>query len=447
MARLACRGVVPACIGKDIPVADILTHSPLILRPDPSRTVIRPFDPGDPAGFAVEGHSRAQRIADRVLALDDETVRARLSLAVEALGDRHRDVEALMLRRFDEVSAQIGRDGIDRDRKLVIGAYFSEEYSFEAAALFNPSMALHHDQSGLAPHSIRFVLALRGIGEGHVSSVTFRTGTWGPDAEVAIDPPSRFAMPPMIEPLDGQNEDEAIRFISEGSREISETVLFPMAPSQRQGIEDLRLCNFTEDDGTVLRLGTYTAFSGSATRSEMLLATDHNRFEMRPMRGAVEDSKGTALFPRRIDGRYALLGRQDSENLWLLTSDDRYRWEGGMKIVAPRWPWEYVQIGNCGSPIEIDEGWLVLTHGVGMVRGYCIGACLLDKRDPAKLLARTTEPLLRPSEKERDGYVPNVVYSCGALVHERTLLLPYGVADNFTAFASASVDDVLAAMA
>ena len=428
-------------------MADILTHSPLILRPDPSRTVIRPFDPGDPTAFEVKGHPRAQRIADRVLALDDETVRDVLKLAVDALGERHCDVEALMLRRFDEMSGTIGRDGVDHDRKLVIGSYFSEEYSYEAAALFNPSMALHYDQSGLDPHTIRFVLSLRGIGEGHVSSVTFRTGTWGPNADVVIDTPSRFAMPPKIENVEGQSADDAIRFVSEGSREISETVLFPMAPSQRQGIEDLRLCNFTEDDGTVLRLGTYTAFSGSATRSEMLLATEYNRFEMRPMRGVVADSKGTALFPRRIDGRYALLGRQDNENLWLFTSDDRYHWEGGTRIVTPRWPWEYVQMGNCGSPIEIDEGWLVLTHGVGMVRSYCIGACLLDKKDPTKVLARMTEPLLHPSENERDGYVPNVVYSCGALVHERMLLLPYGVADNFTAFATASVDDVLAAMA
>ncbi len=426
---------------------DVLTRSPVILRPDPARTVIRPFLPGDPAGFAVAGHPRSARILDRILALEPAAVAAELRQMTEALDGRHRNVEAMMLRRFDELEGlDVDRAGVSRDQALLVGAYFSEEYSFEAAALFNPSMARRPEQDGVPDGGVRFVMSLRGIGEGHVSSVTFRTGVWSAAGGFAVDPPSATAVPPRIERMEGTGDDGAYHLVCDDSRDISETVLFPVTPSQRQGIEDVRLVDFTDDAGEVSYLGTYTAFSGSATRSELFRATSFNSFVMRPLRGAIADSKGTALFPRLIDGRYAMLGRQDSESIWLLDSDSLYDWRGGAKLVSPRYPWEFVQMGNCGSPIEIDEGWLVLTHGVGVVRNYCIGACLLDRKDPSKLLARTREPLLRPSQKERDGYVPNVVYSCGGLVHDRTLLLPYGVADNFATFASAPVDAVLALM-
>lgn len=227
---------------------------------------------------------------------------------------------------------------------------------------------------------------------------------------------------------------------------ISETVLFPTLPSQRQGIEDMRLVRFVEDDGRVTYHGTYTAFSGAEARSELLSTTDFKSFEMRALSGEVASAKGMALFPRRIDGRYVTLGRQDNKNIWLNVSDDLLHWNSGVKLVEPRYPWEFVQMGNCGSPLEIDEGWLVLTHGVGTVRNYCIGACLLDKKDPSKLLVRTPRPVIAPSPHERDGYVPNVVYSCGALLGDRTLLLPYAVADSFSAFGSLSVEDLLACM-
>jgi predicted GH43/DUF377 family glycosyl hydrolase len=219
-----------------------------------------------------------------------------------------------------------------------------------------------------------------------------------------------------------------------------------MLPSQRQGIEDLRLVRFTDDDGSVLYYGTYTAFSGAAARPELLSGIDFRSFRMCALTGDAAGAKGMALFPRRVDGRYVMLGRQDSESIWLHSSDDVLHWEGGGKIVSPRYPWEFVQMGNCGSPIEIDEGWLVLTHGVGTVRNYCIGACLLDKADPSKLLARTPEPILTPSPDERDGYVPNVVYSCGAMIQGRELMIPYGVADNFAAFATTTVDRLLKSM-
>ena len=428
-----------------MPEVDIVAHSPVILRPDPSRTVIRPFVPEDIAEYADKDRPRAQRIADRVLALDDASFREELERVTSALSARHRDIEDILMRRFREVNGLlIDRSTVAHDRALLIGAYLSEEYSFEAAALFNPSIVLHPDQSGLPAATIRFILALRGVGEGHLSSVTFRTGTWGADCTVTVDPTSAWAVPPRIEmPKEGA-ADQTVRLFCGGSRDLSETVLFPIIPSQRGGIEDVRLVRFTEDDGTSRYIGTYTAFSGRDIREELLFTNDFAAFEMRPVTGPVAASKGMALFPRRIDGRYAMLGRQDNESIWLMMSDDLANWEVGRKIVSPENAWDSVQMGNCGSPIEIDEGWLMLTHGVGPVRGYSIGACLLDKKDPAKVLGRMRNPLLRPGPTERDGYVPNVVYSCGALVQDRTLLLPYGVADNFTTFASVDVDKLLA---
>ena len=426
---------------------DLVAFSDIQLRPDPSRTVIRPFNVEYPGAFRVEGHPRAGRVIDRVLSLTPDELSAERERVIVSLDERHRDVDDLLLHRFGEVMA-ILKDPrpIDRDQQLLIGAYLSEEYSFEAAALFNPSMVLHPDQTDAPIGGLRFILSLRGIGEGHVSSVTFRTGSWSANDGFSVDPASQTAVPPRIEPDDrGANDGGPTRLQCGGSRELSETVLFPILPSQRQGIEDLRLVRF-EDGGKVEYLGTYTAFSGSEARCELLRGEDFKTFEMQPMRGAVAATKGMALFPRKIDGRYAMLGRQDNENIWFLTSDDLLTWEGGTKIVEPKWPWEFIQMGNCGSPIEIDEGWLVLTHGVGSVRNYCIGACLLDKDEPTKLLARMTHPLIVPSPKERDGYVPNVVYSCGGIVHDRTLLLPFGVADNFASFATVDVGRLLAAM-
>lgn len=423
---------------------DIMTHSPLILRPDPSRTVIRPFDVSDPPGFDHQSRTRAERIADRVLAMPAERFREELGRVMAALGERHADAETTVLRRFEEVKARASCSHVDQDRARLIGAYFSEEYAFEAAALFNPSMVKLEDQTGAPAGGVRFAMALRGIGEGHLSSVTFRTGAWCPTNGFSVDPPSRFGVAPRIE--EGKDGDDTITIICEGSKDPSETILFPVTASQRRGIEDMRLVQFTEEDGSLHHYGTYTAYDGMEARCELMEAVDFNRCTMRKMTGAAAERKGMALFPRRIDGQYVMLGRQDNENLWLLRSDSLTHWEGGDRILTPEYFWEYVQIGNCGSPIEIDEGWLVLTHGVGSVRNYCIGAALLDRDDPRKVLGRMTLPLVHPSPKERDGYVPNVVYSCGAIVHDRTLLLPYGVADNFTAFAHVALDDLLAAL-
>ncbi len=421
----------------------MLHHHDLLLRPEPARTVVRPFLPDYPERFRVEGHSRAQAIVDRVLALDDAALAAEHAGVVESLDARHRDVDAMLLRRFDAIAPRLSDpDAIGPERRRLIGAYFSEEYAFAAAALFNPSAVALPDQTDAPDGGVRFLISLRGIGEGHVSSVAFRTGSWTPGGELVLDPECAGAVPPIVR----EGADGVVTLDCADARELSELVIFPALPRQRQGIEDVRLVRFVEDGGAATYHGTYTAFSGAEARPEMLTTTDFRSFEMRQLTGDAADAKGMALFPRRVGGRYAMLGRQDSENIWLHHSDDLWRWDGAVKLVPPRYPWEFVQMGNCGSPIELDEGWLVLTHGVGTVRNYCMGACLLDRDDPSKLLARTPRPILEPTPDDRDGYVPNVVYSCGALLHGRDLMIPYGVADEFTAFASCTVDDLLRLM-
>lgn len=428
--------------------ADVFKTLDIELKPDPSRTVIRPFSFDYPAAFAADRPTRPEAVAARVRALSPDMRAHMLRLIEVPMRERHRNTDGVFLRRYAEVRKVIGAtaDGQEDDRiaQLLIGAYFSQEYAFESAALFNPSIVTLDDEEPSAEGCVRFALSLRGIGEGHISSVTLRTGEWNPaDDRLDIDPPSQDGVPPRIE----RDKDGWVRLVCHDSQDISETVIFPVLPSQRQGVEDLRLVNFTDHDGVRSVIGTYTAFDGKDARQELLRAVDFRTFEMRPLSGAMTGYKGMALFPRRIDGQFVMLGRQDNENIWLLRSDDLETWETGAPIMGPKYPWEFVQMGNCGSPTEIDEGWLVFTHGVGMVRGYCVGACLLDKADPSRVLARTPSPLLFPSAEQRGGYVPNVTYSCGALVKGRRVLLPYAIGDEYTAFATGSVDDLLSVMA
>ena len=428
--------------GPRMEAANVFKKLEIELKPDPSRTVIRPFSFSYPEAFAADRPSRAQKVAQRVMALDPALRKRMVELLAKPMEERHRNADEVFRRRFAEVQDELDIGDIDADEALLLGAYFSQEYAFESAALFNPSIARIDDEPGSATGGVKFVLSLRGIGEGHISSVTFRTGEWGPDDRLVIDPASPHGVPPRID----RNQDGWVRLLCDDSQDASETVIFPVLPSQRQGVEDLRLVNFTDHDGVRSIIGTYTAFDGRKVQQEMLRGVDMRTFEMRPLAGAMTGYKGMALFPRRIDGQFVMLGRQDSETIWLLRSDDLYTWERGTPIMAPKYPWEFVQLGNCGSPIEIDEGWLVFTHGVGMVRGYCIGACLLDKADPSRVLARTPSPLLFPSAEQRGGYVPNVTYSCGGLLQGRRILLPYAIGDEYSAFAVGTVDDILAAM-
>ena len=415
---------------------------PLMLEPDPARTVIRPFDFGYPPAFAEERGNRRLVVAQRVLDLDKADLARIVDRMLGEMRQRHRNVEATLMRRYDELGDEIRMLPANDAQKLLLGAYFSQEFAFESAALFNPSIIANPRDTDRDGDS-GFILSLRGVGEGHVSSVTFRTGTWSADGSVTIDPPSPYADPPII--VRG-TEGGGAELLCDDAIDVSESVIFPVLPSQRQGVEDLRLVRFTDDDGRQEIVGTYTAFDGRDARQELLHGIDFRTVHMRPLTGRMSGYKGMALFPRRIDGRYVMLGRQDNENIWLLESDDLYRWDDGRPIMRPEFFWEFVQLGNCGSPIEIDEGWLVFTHGVAMVRVYCVGACLLDKNDPSIVLARTRRPLLVPSVSERGGYVPNVVYSCGALVRKREILLPFAVGDRTTAFATGSVDSVLSAM-
>ena len=423
-----------------------MRQSKALLRPDPMRTVLRPFEPGDVGGHH-SGRPRAQRIADRVLAMPEADLEHLYRKTVDDLTSRHHDVLDVLRRRFEAVrNGLIDCHGAEGARALMIGAYFSEEFSFESAALFNPSVVAHPDQSGMSAGDLRILISLRGVGEGHVSSLTFRSGTWSRDGRIRLDPSSRWSVGPRLESRELAGAGRVDVADCTGSREITETVLFPFAASQGRGIEDVRLVEFVEEDGARDYRGTFTAFNGTDVREVMLRTSDFRHIEMRGVQGPWAMTKGMALFPRRVDGRFMMLGRQDNENIWLLTSDDMYTWTEAELLLEPRYPWEFVQLGNCGSPLEVEEGWIVLTHGVGDVRTYSMGACLLDRRDPRKVLARTPEPILEPLANERAGYVPNVVYSCGALIRDRTLLVPFGVADNFTGFGTISVDDLLRCM-
>jgi len=417
---------------------------PLRLHATASRVVVRNFQLAtEPRGLNPASQARARRIIDTVQAMDNRTVQAELSLVMADFENRHREVRRFFEQRYDGIAADMGLIEPLRDaERLLIGAYFCHEYSFEAAALMNPSVVPHPDQSGLAPGEVRFLLSLRAVGEGHISSITFREGVLDAQGELRLAEESRFAVASRPE----IGEDGKVWVVRDGDGPLDETVLLPVTPAQRNGLEDLRLVRFQDPGGEPLWYGTYTAFSGTSIASELLITRDFRRFELRPLSGSAARNKGMALFPRKVGGSYAMLGRQDNENLFLIRSDDIFHWDEGERIAGPLHPWELIQIGNCGSPIELDEGWLMLTHGVGPMRKYAIGAMLLDKDDPSKVLARSRVPLLSPSDAEREGYVPNVVYTCGALAHAGRLFLPYGIADSAVGFASVEIAELLAAL-
>jgi len=391
----------------------------------------------------------------------------------------------------------------------LIGSYFLAEYSLESAALFNPSIVPHPDQTGLPTGSLRFILSLRATGEGHISSITFRAGIIRPDHRIEVLTPAGFLTEPRQVPnplyekgsfarklielgltreftrrvmrklgnsfsldelraglqaeqfrlpdgmmREDQDEAQGIWMLARSNYEVqfhpeqdlSERIIFPAIPSQRNGIEDARFVCFQNDDGTHIYYATFTAFDGKVVVPELVETSDFLLFRFITLNGPAAENKGMAIFPRKINGLYAMLSRQDNENIYLMFSDNVHFWNERKVLLKPTFPWELVQLGNCGSPIETDAGWLVLSHGVGPMRKYCIGAFLLDRDDPAKVIGRLREPLLKPNESERKGYVPNVVYTCGALLHNGELIIPYGMADHATGFATVPLDEVLAAM-
>jgi len=479
-----------------------LKRTATILKPDQTRVLLRPFSPGGP--------ERVSRIIDRIMSLPEDEVGPLLEEVSAEFSQRHQQIRTLFLQRFEEVRELLRTDGdVSEPRRLLIGSYFLAEYSLESAALFNPSIVPHPDQTGLPSGALRFVLSLRATGEGHISSVTFRTGIIHPDQRIEVCTPSGFLTEPRQIPnpvyekalferklselgLNGeftrrvmhklgerfaleelraslqteqfrlpdgmtqedQNASQGIWILARSNYEVqfqpeqqmSERILFPATPSQRNGIEDARFVCFRNEDGACIYYATFTAFDGKVVVPELVETADFLHFRFRTLNGSAAENKGMALFPRKIGGLYAMLSRQDNENIYLMFSDNIHFWNERTVLLEPTYPWELVQLGNCGSPIETDAGWLVLSHGVGAMRRYCIGAFLLDRDDPTKVIGRLREPLLKPNENEREGYVPNVVYTCGALLHNGELIIPYGLADHATGFATVPLAEVLAAM-
>jgi predicted GH43/DUF377 family glycosyl hydrolase len=412
----------------------------LYLRPDSARVLVRPFKPAtEPRDLNPTDKSRANRIVGRVLRLDAKAAKQQLKDVLENFEGRHRNlIEIFDMRASEMEDALEPHTEFNETQRRLIGAYFLSEYSFEASALFNPSIVPHPDQTGAPKNGCRFILSLRAVGEGHISSLTFRSGTITSDGNVIVDPTARLATVPKVRKRTPTPNGDAIEVAFRDNEELSERIIFPVTEAQSNGIEDARFVEFN-DGGRKTFYATYTAYSGRAIQSELIETSDFQSFRMTPLGGSAARNKGMALFPRKIDGRYAMIGRQDNENLYLIYSDDLYTWDGGRSIIQPEYPWEFVQIGNCGSPVELDDCWLLLTHGVGPVRKYSIGAVLLDKKDPSKILARSREPLVHPESTEREGYVPNVVYTCGAMRHNDQVILPYAVSDTFSNFATMKI--------
>lgn len=382
-----------------------------------------------------------------MIRLDLEAAERQLTEVLENFEGRHRNLLEVFEARTAEMEEALAPHAVlSKTQRRLIGAYFLNEYSFEASALFNPSIVRHPDQSGAPQGGCRFILSLRAVGEGHISSLTFRSGTIAADGSVAVDPTARLASVPKVRSRTSSSNGDDVEVIFGPDEELSERVIFPITDAQSNGIEDARFVEFINDDGRKTFYATYTAYSGRAIRSELLETTDFQSFRMTPLGGSASRNKGMALFPRKIDGRYAMIGRQDNENLYLIYSDDLHTWDGGHAFLRPEYPWEFVQIGNCGSPVELDDCWLLLIHGVGPVRKYSIGAVLLDKKDPSKVLARSREPLVRPEPTEREGYVPNVVYTCGAMRHGDQIILPYAISDTFSNFATIKIAALMEAV-
>ncbi len=473
----------------------------IILQPESARVIIRAFIPSSAR--------RLSTIIGRALALTEQEVETELASVHAEFDSRHLDIESALLQHFAKVQSEIfTQRPLSRSRQMLIGALFSGEYSLESAALFNPSIVPHPDQNGVPEGGLRFILSLRATGEGHISSIEFREGVISPDGQITLTPVSRFVSLPCVEPNPGyrkkrfviklhemgfdnecttsvmeslgteftrseltvsttrvQRESlplshetrrtlECIKWLADSNYEvrfpaklaISERIIFPFSDNESNGIEDARFVRFTDDDGSVMYYATYTAYNGRAILPQFIETQDFLHFRILTLNGSAVQNKGMAIFPRRIQGRYAMLSRQDDENLFVMFSDNAHYWSDPHLILRPAEAWESVKIGNCGSPIETEAGWLVITHGVGPMRKYCIGAALLDLEDPTRVISRLRQPLLCAEGNEREGYVPNVVYSCGSLIHGGQLILPYAMSDKATAIASIALSDLLAAM-
>ena len=405
------------------------------LWPNNARVILRPL--------IAASEERIRNIVGRVLSLSEREVESLLGAMVRDFGKRHINLEGKLKKHFKQIEGYLpAGTSPTASRRLLLGSYFTCEYSIESAGLFNPSIVPHFDQANVPAGALRFIMSLRATGEGHISSIEFRTGTVDKKGDVVVDEPSRHAMTAPIESATAT--DYEMQFSD--STALSERVLFPISESEKNGIEDARFVRFNDAGGKARYYATYTAYDGRNITSRLLETEDFKVLRSRTLVGQGVQNKGMALFPRKLNGNYAMISRQDGEHLFIMYSDDIGTWNERQKLLAPTFPWEFIQIGNCGSPIETERGWLLLTHGVGPLRKYSLGAILLDLEDPSKMISRLEKPLLSPDENEREGYVPNVVYTCGALPHLDTLILPYAASDYSTKIASVSIRELLDAM-
>jgi predicted GH43/DUF377 family glycosyl hydrolase len=486
-------------------LAVIVRRCPVRLTADPARVITRLWVPGLEA-FDRED-SRVSAVLERLLALDEDDVERSVTDVVARFERRHRHLEGTFQRHAEALAHRLDpRHLLSESRRLLLGATFTSEYAIEGAALCNPSVVAHPDQTGVAAGSVGFVMSVRGIGEGHISSIGFRTGTVDAAGEVTVGPSPTLATTGRYEDApfdsavfrgalqqlrrDGESADyvldaladrfsraeleeqleqlhrqmatrsdaeptiELLRRIAERTYGVSfasgtslaERVLWPAAAFEGRGLEDARFVRFVADDGAVTYYATYTAYDGADICEQLLETVDFRTFTSSPIVGAAAANKGLAIFPRRVGGRFVALSRADRETNAVAFSDDVRRWDDAVVCQVPARPWELLQLGNCGSPIETDAGWLVLTHGVGPMRTYSIGALLLDLDDPTRVIGRLREPLISPAPDEQDGYVPNVVYSCGALLHAGTVVVPYGIGDAAIGIATVALTELLGAL-
>lgn len=467
------------------------------LAPDTRRTITR---------FFWCGAERAARIAKRVLSLQEEEAEPLLQEVMQEFLDRHLDLEDILLEHFEELAQRTGiRIAATPTQKLLLGAYCTMEYAFESAALFNPSMVPTPPDDNTAWGETSFLMSLRAVGEGHISSIVFRRGKITAAGDIHVDPVGPITrrlkttqnwnphkglfrrklqemgtdletVETVMNALGEEFTTEQLRaaialarprvanralfdrhtndmlWLAHSNYEIrheandsdmEQIVLFPTSEAESMGMEDMRLVCFQDDDGSIRYYGTYTAYNGRKILPQLLEISSEGRAFVTTLHGDATHNKGMALFPRRLQGQYAMIGRIDGENLYLMLSDNVHIWDHAERLQEPKQPWEFVQIGNCGSPLETDAGWLLLTHGVGPMRKYCLGAMLLDRDNPRNIIGQLEQPLIMPTAEERSGYVPNVVYSCGAMIHGRNLVIPYGISDVATGFATVGLGSLL----
>lgn len=473
-----------------------VNRSNIQIKANPKRVIINFLD----LGVNTNNSTRTNRLIDAVLAIPENELNTLYEEIKTIFSFRHRNFEHYLKLNYKKIQQIIPNDAVISElRSLILGAYFSKEYSIQAAALFNPSMIPHPDQSGLKADEKRFIISIRSVGEGHISSIEFRSGIVDTHGNITLDKATGFASCSEknldkiykkttllkntsvltnfdqsilhlfeeefvyndylkkvennnFSAFDKKTQEHLFHILdtnydvtTDGNASICERVIFPNAKGESMGMEDVRFVSFTEN-GKTAYIGTYTAYNGHQISPQLIITEDFIHFKARSMYGAAVSDKGMALFPEKIDGKYVMLGRQGGENISIMYSDNLFIWNDYKVIMTPEDTWGYVQLGNCGSPIKTKEGWLVITHAVGPIRRYVLGAILLDLNKPSKIIKKLNKPLLSPNEEEREGYVPNVVYSCGSMAHEGNLILPYAMSDSASTFAAINIENLLSEM-